>query len=188
MRVARHETDVEPVITGTGPRDEVTAHLHDTVRAAVRELAIRHRRVVLAALHPDPDVTGLLLTLQGVRVPRLAQAVIKRRRKEHVRREHIRGVASELRLHIVNSGICRIYCWNDIRLRGIGIVIGFRKNDLRRVRIPLTREVPVASDLLQLIDISAGGKPVRFRFREDRVRISAHLDHLDPFNRLAAVA
>ena len=66
MRVAAHEADVEPVITGTGPRDEVTAHLHDSIRAAVSQLIVKHGGVVLSALHPDPDVSGLLLRLQGV--------------------------------------------------------------------------------------------------------------------------
>ena len=178
---------MEPVVTGARPRDEVTAHLHDAVGSAVRQLIVVHIGVVLPALHADPDVSGLLLALQCVRVPCFTQPVIKRHREERVRREHIRGVAPEFRLHIVNGGIRRIHCRNDIRLDRIGIVNRFRKNDLRCVRIPLTREVPVASDLLQFIDISAGGETVRFRFREDRVRISAHLDHLDAVNRLAPV-
>ena len=66
MRVATHETDVEPVVTGTGPRDEVTAHLHDAVGTAVRQLIVVHIGVVLPALHPDPDVPGLFLGFQSV--------------------------------------------------------------------------------------------------------------------------
>ena len=66
MCVARHEADVEPVVTGTGPRDEVAAHLHDSIRAAVRQLIVVHVGMVLSALHPDPDVSGLLLGFQSV--------------------------------------------------------------------------------------------------------------------------
>ena len=66
MCVARHEADVEPVVTGTGPRDKVTAHLHNAVRAAVRQLVVIHVGMVLSALHPDPDVPGLFLGFQSV--------------------------------------------------------------------------------------------------------------------------
>ena len=57
---------MEPVVTGTGPRDEVAAHLHDSIRAAVRQLIVVHVGMVLSALHPDPDVPGLLLGFQSV--------------------------------------------------------------------------------------------------------------------------
>ena len=167
---------MEPVVTRTRPGDDIAANLHETPVAAVRELIIRHFGVGLAARHPDPDVSGVLLALQGVRVPGFTEPVIERHREKRVRREHIRGVASEFRFHVVSRHVPWIRrrqnfrellsrCGGRIRIlssriRGrFGIIIRLREDDVR-LRVPLTREVPVVPDFLQFIEIGTGDEAV----------------------------
>ena len=97
------------------------------------------------------------------------------------RRQHIRQHIIARR-RIIGQIIGR--CHGRI-VRGIGVCV--RKHNRFGVRIPLAREVPVVTDLLQIVDIGTGREAIRVRLREDRVRGPRHLDHLDAFNRLAAV-
>ena len=74
----------------------------------------------------------------------------------------IRGV-SRLNVRLIRSdrGIWSVGCIGGIRR--------IRYDWIRSVRVPFAREVPVAPDFLKRVEISAGGKPVRVRFREHRV-------------------
>ena len=131
MGVARHETR-----RGTGGRrsqpTETTSPPTCTTPyvTAVRELVIRHLRVrsfrPAIRIQTFPDFFWLF---KRVRVPRLAQAVVKRHREERVRREEVRGVAPELRLHNSEwSDRWDPLGWQDIRLL-------WRIRVIRRVRI-----------------------------------------------------
>ena len=170
MGVTHHETRMEPVVAGASPGDNVAAYLHETPVTAVRELVIHHLRVRLSARCPDSDVPGMLLALQRVRVPRFTQTVVERHSEKRVRREEVRGVAPELRLHNVSGRIGGIRGQQDIRLlwriRVIRRVRSIRNDRKRRVRVTLTREVPVFPDFLQVIDISTCGEIGRASCRE----------------------
>ena len=182
MCVPHHETGVEPVIAGPGPADDVTPDLHETPGAAVSQLIIKHPGAGLPARRPDPEVPGVLLALQCVGIPRFPKTIRARHREKRVCGDEVRGVTAEFRLHDVRGGIRGVGRLNvrlirgyrrDRIIGGIWVVRSIRvirrNRHHRSVRIAFAREVPVAPDFLQRVEISAGGKPVRIRFREHRV-------------------